>query len=212
MKETLNDNPKIEIWLGDCLEIMKIIPDKSIDLVLTDPPYSKEYLYLYENIANESKRILKEGKFLFIYSADYYFDKCFNDCLKYLDYFFLFHIKLTSGCCGRAFPKKIQISCKTIMAFSKGKPKDNKWAFNFIDSPREKNEHPLNWQQSYKDANYIIDYYSNQSDTILDPFMGSGTTGVACKEFGRNFIGIEIEPKYFEIAKKRIDNTQENLL
>jgi site-specific DNA-methyltransferase (adenine-specific) len=54
----------------------------------------------------------------------------------------------------------------------------------------------------------IINDFSKAGDTILDPFMGSGTTGVACKELGRNFIGIEIEPKYFEIAKRRIDNTQ----
>jgi site-specific DNA-methyltransferase (adenine-specific) len=46
---------------------------------------------------------------------------------------------------------------------------------------------------------------------VCDPFMGSGTTGVACKELGRNFIGIEIDEKYFEIAKKRIANTQESM-
>ena len=59
---------------------------------------------------------------------------------------------------------------------------------------------------------WIIEKYSKKGDSILDPFMGSGTTGVACKELGRNFIGIEIEPKYFEIAKRRIDNTMESLL
>ena len=47
---------------------------------------------------------------------------------------------------------------------------------------------------------------------VLDPFMGSGTTGIACKELGRNFIGMEIEPKYFEIAKRRIMQTSKNLL
>lgn len=52
---------------------------------------------------------------------------------------------------------------------------------------------------------------SNQSDTILDPFMGSGTTGVACKELGRKFIGIEIEKKYYDIAVKRIANTQTSM-
>jgi len=59
---------------------------------------------------------------------------------------------------------------------------------------------------------YLLQTYSNKSDTILDPFMGSGTTGVACKELGRNFIGIEISEKYFKIAERRINNTMENLL
>jgi site-specific DNA-methyltransferase (adenine-specific) len=51
-----------------------------------------------------------------------------------------------------------------------------------------------------------------KTDTILDPFMGSGTTGVVCKELERNFIGIEISPEYFKIAERRINQTTENLL
>jgi len=54
----------------------------------------------------------------------------------------------------------------------------------------------------------IIEYSTDEGDTILDPFMGSGTTGVACVQTNRNFIGIEIEPKYFEIAEKRIKEAQ----
>lgn len=54
----------------------------------------------------------------------------------------------------------------------------------------------------------MINKFSNEGATILDPFMGSGTTGVACVQTGRKFIGIEIEPKYFEIAKKRIQQAQ----
>jgi len=56
---------------------------------------------------------------------------------------------------------------------------------------------------------YLVKTYSDKGDTVLDFTMGSGTTGVACKRLGRNFIGIEINPEYFEIAKKRIEDTQE---
>jgi DNA modification methylase len=55
----------------------------------------------------------------------------------------------------------------------------------------------------------LVRDFTEENQIILDPFMGSGTTGVACKELHRNFIGIEIEPKYFEIAKRRIDQAQE---
>ncbi len=71
-------------------------------------------------------------------------------------------------------------------------------------------QHPT--QKPLSVMRWILENYSQDNQTILDPFMGSGTTGVACKELGRNFIGIEIEPKYFEIAKRRIQNTMENLL
>ena len=52
---------------------------------------------------------------------------------------------------------------------------------------------------------HLVELLSNENDTVLDCFMGSGTTGVACKELNRNFIGIELDDKYFEIAKKRIE-------
>ena len=54
----------------------------------------------------------------------------------------------------------------------------------------------------------MVRTYSNEGDTVLDNCMGSGTTGVACKRLGRNFIGIELDPTYFEIAKKRINETK----
>jgi site-specific DNA-methyltransferase (adenine-specific) len=57
----------------------------------------------------------------------------------------------------------------------------------------------------------IIKHSTNENYTILDPFMGSGTTGVACVQTGRNFIGIEIEPKYFEIAERRIKDAQQQM-
>ena len=54
---------------------------------------------------------------------------------------------------------------------------------------------------------YLIKTYTNEGDIVLDFTMGSGTTGVACKNLGRDFIGIELSSEYFKIAKARIDNT-----
>ena len=59
---------------------------------------------------------------------------------------------------------------------------------------------------------FMVRTYSNENETILDNTMGSGTCGVACKKLNRNFIGIEKDEKYFNKAKKRIDETEPNLL
>ena len=72
--------------------------------------------------------------------------------------------------------------------------------FNSKNTPRL---HPT--QKPVELMEYLIKTYTNQGDTVLDNCMGSGTTGVACKNLGRKFIGIEQDPNYFEIAKKRIN-------
>lgn len=69
----------------------------------------------------------------------------------------------------------------------------------------DKQKHPATFPVGL--VNFFVKTFSNAGDTILDPFMGSGTTGVACKNLNRDFIGIELDEKYFEIAKQRIENT-----
>jgi site-specific DNA-methyltransferase (adenine-specific) len=68
---------------------------------------------------------------------------------------------------------------------------------------RERGLHPN--QKPVALIEYFLRTYTKEGDTVLDPYMGSGTTGVACKNLGRKFIGIEIEPKYFDVACARID-------
>ncbi len=74
------------------------------------------------------------------------------------------------------------------------------------EGKREKRVHPT--QKPVALMEWIIKNYSKDGDTILDPFMGSGTTGVACKNLNRKFIGIELDKNYFNIAKERIDNAR----
>ena len=94
---------------------------------------------------------------------------------------------------------------------SKNKP--TKWTFNRVNklekccmntTVQSSKLHPT--MKDIKIIKHLVELLSNENDTILDCFMGSGTTGVACKELNRNFIGIELDEKYFEIAKNRIED------
>ena len=78
----------------------------------------------------------------------------------------------------------------------------NVWQMDAVMS-RKDTRHPAPFPEHLA-ADHIISW-SNEGDTVLDPFMGSGTTGVACKNLNRDFIGIELDPGYFEIAKQRIE-------
>lgn len=109
--------------------------------------------------------------------------------------------------------RKIQIGAKTIVAFSKGKPalEKFKWLRNMLDMGMQSKCHRLDsWEQSYYDAGYFINGYSLPNDVVLDPVMGSGTTGVAARKLGRQFIGIDQDHDQYRTAKGRILVTEKD--
>lgn len=205
MSEIINDNPRIELHLGDCLNILKTFPDKSVDLCLTDPPYGidgEEDFSIVQGAIKEMKRISKmqilildwrnpmtvgNGKF-----AELVWEYGWiSGGRTKSEHFYPTHN--TIHFCGeRLF--KFDTKNGSIIKRQPG-----------FSSPRQcsyakKSGHP--YEKPLKLMEYLVE--RSNAETILDPFMGSGTTGCACKELGRNFIGIEIEKKYYDIAKKEL--------
>ena len=189
-----------EVRMCDCLgeQGMPSLGDASVDLVFTDPPYGKEYNYLYGAIAEEFKRVLKPGRFAFIYASDYWFANTFNDVLEHLDFFYLFHIILP-GDNARIHPKQLIIRAKTLMVFTNGKACKHEYCVNTLEGVRNSGLHP--WQQRLSDSVYIIEHFSHEGDLVLDPFVGSGTTPRGARVANRNFIGYEIDQSCEEIIK-----------
>ena len=189
---------------GDCLEKMKDIPDKSIDLILTDPPYGigvqRVNCASYRKDSRSRKKIdwdnsfvldlflpelLRIGKNLIIWGANYH------------------NVFLDKGGCIvwdklQPLPDSSQCEIASVTHYKKVFKYTQRWT-NFVNT--KETEHPTEKPVSLME--YCIDIFKAKS--VLDPFMGSGTTGVACKNKNINFIGIEKDDKYFEIAKKRIE-------
>jgi site-specific DNA-methyltransferase (adenine-specific) len=198
---------KYELHLGDCLEFMKGMKDKSVDLVLTDPPYG-----LNKKIHDGGTWSTKEK---------------FNDCLDWDfvvgDEFWeeIFRVsknqiiwggnyyKFDTSRCWLVWKKPLfptMSDCELAWtSFDK-----NTKCFDESRNPEGYKEHPT--QKPTSLMKWCLQNYSEENQTILDPFMGSGTTGVAAKMLNRNFIGCEISPKYFEIAKNRIEKQTPPLL
>ena len=211
------DNGNIQIYCGDCLEIMKDIPDKSIDLDLTDPPWAlgkKEYdtekeMFTFKSVMPELARVLKNDKH-FLCDASYTQLFKTNDIIElYLIYrqpIILYcnnqighrsfagwnHFRIILWYCKNKTTKPIK-RYRDVIEFPMKSTKREKWEF-----PNPKSVY------SYKK---LIEMFSNKNDTVLDSFLGSGTTAIACKELNRRCIGIEISEKYCEIAKRRLINT-----
>lgn len=215
-----------KIYCGDCLDLMKKIPDKSIDLIITDPPYEivaggsggcfgtekrdyhkgvKELSYGFDNIfLEECKRILKVFNQYIFCSKDQVLQILQWAKEKNLNQDILCYHKLNPI---PTINNKYLSDTEYIIylreqgAYLEGDYKSKKKYF-IQNNSKSDLEHP-----TVKPLNIIetlIKNSSKQNDLILDPFLGSGTTAVACKNLKRNYIGIEISPKYFEIADQRL--------
>lgn len=220
---------KIDLILGDCIEKMKDIPDGSVDLVLTDPPYGinlKSYkklkkalagddgmtvMFFLDDILREFKRILKKEGAAYIFSRFDVFPYWWIKCKNYFEMKNCIIWNKGGGGTGDLRGNYFN-NYEMIIFFTKGYHKLNGkrigtlWDFKKPTSV----VHPT--QKPTELISQIIEKSSNENNTILDPFMGSGTTGIACKNLNRNFLGIELDETYFKIAKERIDNVSEKLL
>lgn len=202
-----------KLILGDCLQELKKIPDNSIDLILTDPPYgilqgaksiggvSATNVRTFSAITwdvKPSKELFKEmlriSKNQIIFGAEY-----FTDMLPQSKGWYIWYKNKPEG--------TTFADCELIYTSFNFPNKLIKFTWNGMikdksNISKEKIYHPT--QKPEKIIRILIKNHSKEGETILDPFMGSGTTAVACKQLNRNFIGIEISPEYFKIAQERL--------
>lgn len=222
----------IDLRKGDCLELMKDIPDKSVDLIVTDPPYKFENqgggFYAKNNSTQrfylDSLKSIKCCEF----EPKEFLEKIKSKMKKFYGYFFC-NKTLVEEYIRFARENKFQYDI-LVMAKSNPIPAYNNHHLSdieYIIMIREKGSyfskhkeiddyrkfyltsckkglHPA--EKPIELLKRFIKVSSKENDVVLDCFMGSGTTGVACKELNRDFIGIELDEKYFEIAKNRIEN------
>lgn len=208
---------------GDCLELIKELPDASVDLIVTDPPYflgmthnGKKGAFFdlaicrpfYEQLAKEYARVLKDTGEFYIFTdwrgyAFYY--PIFSDVLPLKN--LLVWDKISGA--GNFYAYTHEFIMYGTMC-NKNKKGTNVWREKGFSSGARKTNgekvHPT--QKPVELIEKIILNSSEPGQLVLDTFMGSGTTGVACARTGRHFIGYEIDKKYFDLAQKRIEEEE----
>ena len=248
---------QIKLLHGDCLELMKSIPDGSVDMVLTDPPYGTtackwDSVIPFEPMWEQLKRIIKPNGAIVLFGSEPFSSALRMSNIKQYKYDWIWN-KLYGTNFFEANKRPMKYH-ENISVFYKHQPTYNKQMVsakkenmrdrrkNFkkevIDSVygkqngyvpdcgddskrnptsileysnqakelhRTKRLHPT--QKPVALMEYLIKTYTNENELVLDFTMGSGSTGVACVNTNRNFIGIELDDGYFEIAKKRIYGT-----
>lgn len=219
----------IDLKMGDALEILKTIPNESIDCVVTDPPYkiitggdsngknsvrpkgilkgNRELMRTVPKFSEwlpELFRVLKDGTQSYIMVNSSNLLKMANEIEKAGFKIQNFLVWQKNNCTPSQFYMK---NCEYTVFFRKGKSKyindigGSKTVHSFdniIGNKVHPTEKPIDLMEFY------INNSTNKNETVLDPFMGSGTTGVACKNLNRRFIGIEMQEDYFNIASERV--------
>ena len=220
-----------ELWQGDCIELMQQIPDKSIDLILTDPPY--EISNHDGGHSSLSKRKLSVKSKVDSMSDGFCYDKCFDEFLricktpnilifcsnkqisKIMSFFenknlsttlLVWHKTNPSPLCNGNHLSDLEF---VIYVRGKGATFNNDTPFEYKRKiyssgiiPKSIKVHPA--QKPIELLKRYIELHTKENDVVFDPFMGSGSTGVACASTGRRFVGVELNQEYFDIAKQRI--------
>ena len=223
----------MKLHQGDCLEVMKQIPDGSVDLILTDPPYELN-LHGGRVSSGDFNRDLTNKKHINFIAEGFNFESVFNEFLrvckipnilifcsnkqisKTMKFFEDKKIPTTLLVWKKTNPIPLcnlkHISDCEFIVYVRGKkaPFDNsvdskmKHKVKIFPTLSGKNRnHPT--EKPVNLLSELIYLHSFEKQTILDPFMGSGSTGVASKQLNRKFIGIELDEQYFKIAENRIN-------
>ena len=243
----------IDLRLGDCLEVMKDIPNGSVDAIITDPPYGTtackwDSVIDFELMWEQLNRIIKPNGAIVLFGSQPFTSALIMSNAKMFRYEWIWQKNIPTGfTMAKTSPMKLH---ENIIVFSNGKltynKKGNYLKFNPQKTKRHKpikgyavksdflndtdfdkkeriytHKNPVSIIEYKKVKNglhpaqkplalmeYLIKTYTNEGETVLDFTMGSGSTGVAAKNLNRNFIGIEQDQNYFNIAEQRIKETK----
>ena len=243
------DREGINLLHGDCLELMKDIPDASIDMILCDLPYGTtvckwDSVIPFEPLWEQYERIIKDNGVIVLTASQPFTSALVMSNPKLFKYEWIWEKTKTANFMHlKRQPGKRH---ESVLVFYKKQPAYNpqmRAGKPYIDKRKSRKQskgtygninienteitntgtrypksvilfsngksgklHPT--QKPVELMEYLIKTYTNEGDTVLDNTMGSGTTGVACVNTNRNFIGIELDDEYFEIAKQRISEAQ----
>tara|TARA_R100001530_G_scaffold23993_2_gene19535 strand:+ start:8862 stop:9542 length:681 start_codon:yes stop_codon:yes gene_type:complete len=219
-----------KLYHGDALKIMAEFKDNSIDLIITDPPYSVadggagmykkrnnnnvmklaqenivfEQIPKFKNYINILYRILKNNAHAYIMINNSNLKHFLEEIEK--SKFELCQILIWEKST-KIFNPYFMLNHEFILLLRKGYKNINNYKYSSVIKIPIKKKHHLT-EKPIRLMEIFIEASSKENNIILDPFMGSGTTGVGAKRNNRKFIGIEIDKKYFDIAEKRINEYQ----
>ena len=195
------------LYLGDFRKIGDKIPDASVDLIFTDPPYDRKAIELYDGLGEFAARVLRPGGSLIAYIGQIQLPDAVADLSRHLRYWWTCSCYHSGPTLLRMNEYGIVNGWKPMLWFVKETRGDKTTFVNDVATgTREKSHH--DWQQSEAEARYFIELLTEKDAFVVDPLCGGGTTPVACIGLGRKWAAFEIDEANLSRASERISEAQ----
>ncbi|MHB1582986.1 MAG: DNA methyltransferase [Acidimicrobiales bacterium] len=203
--------PSFELRVGDLREVWDDIADGSIDAVVTDPPYDGPGIPLFEDLGRLAARVLKPGRLAAVYCGHVHLDEELR-LLEQGGLSYVWHgVNILPGRHTKVRARMINGRHRSVLIMSAGAFTPRGWLHDTFfaegrGGPETRPLHP--WQQAVAPVVHWIEQVSEPGELIFDPFLGSGTTGVAALRAGRRFLGGDIEPGNVETTRRRLESDE----
>ncbi|OPZ89239.1 MAG: Modification methylase BamHI [Firmicutes bacterium ADurb.Bin419] len=201
------------IHLGDCKELIKQIPEESVDLIFTDPPYAREYIHLYEWMAEECPRVMKQGASLITIVGHSTLPEIIEIFENQSGLRFRWPLCMWQPGKRAKLSMGVEVCWKPALHYIKGKfPVVKQRSRGFVSDAvvmptagagTKKKRHK--WEQSIEWSNYYIERLTDQNDVVFDPMCGAGTFLCSAKKLGRQYIGFEMDEASYNTAIQYIN-------
>lgn len=195
-----------QIILGDAKTILQELPEESVDLVFTDPPYPRKYKHTFQYLADYCPRLMKRGASLVTIAPHYLLEEIIQMFVGKLKYRWILNMDQTAGNHPR-MAMGIEVCWKPMLwyvkeAYPSGRGFLRDWVGIQGNAGIKKANHK--WEQDADWATYYISKLTKPGDVVLDPYFGSGTVGDVCKLLERTYIGIDNDPDAIKTAQERL--------
>jgi len=196
------DQP-IDIRLGDFRQVLADIPDHSIDLVLTDPPYIAECLPLWSDLSAFASRVLKPTGLLLAMVGPMYLPEVTQRLGEHLRYRWTIAY-LTPGPNSRAWARRFRVEWKPVLVYGET-PTEGPLLHDLVSSDGGRDKRWHHWGQSESGFDALLRLVAKPGDVVCDPFLGGGTTAVVAARFGCAFIGADLDPAAYNATLLRVN-------
>lgn len=193
-----------EVIHGDMARVLGDMGPASVDVIVTDPPYPREYLPLYEDLARGGARVLKPGGSMLVMVGQSYLPEILALMTPHMRYQWMVAYLTPGGQSAQLWQRKVNTFWKPVLWFVNG-DYEGGWVGDVARSAVNDNDKRYHgWGQSESGMADLLERFTKPGELVLDPFCGAGTTGVAAVAMGRAFIGVDLDENAVSITRARL--------